>query len=56
MQQDEYRQAIEGAGLELRTVQDNPQYHFISDSAARSDRNIRREERLLLATKPAQAS
>ena len=33
MQEDDYRRAIEEAGLELRTVQENPQYHFISDSA-----------------------
>jgi len=33
MQQDDYRRAIEAAGLQLRTMQDNPQYHFISDSA-----------------------
>ncbi len=33
MQQDEYRNAIESAGLEVRTVQDNPQYRFISESA-----------------------
>ncbi len=33
MQEDDYRRAIEEAGLELLTVQDNPQYHFISDSA-----------------------
>ena len=33
MQQDDYRRAIEDAGLTLRAVQENPQYHFISDSA-----------------------
>jgi SAM-dependent methyltransferase len=33
MQQDDYRQAIEDAGLEVHTVQANPQYEFISDSA-----------------------
>ena len=33
MQQGDYRSAIEAAGLEVRTVRDNPEYHFISDSA-----------------------
>jgi SAM-dependent methyltransferase len=33
MQQDDYRAAIEGAGLEIQTVQENPQYLFLSDSA-----------------------
>jgi arsenite methyltransferase len=33
MQQDDYRRAIEDAGLELQKVQENSQYHFISDSA-----------------------
>ncbi|HEX4867553.1 MAG TPA: methyltransferase domain-containing protein [Acidimicrobiales bacterium] len=33
MQQDDYRAAIEGAGLSIATVQENPQYRFISDSA-----------------------
>jgi arsenite methyltransferase len=33
MQRDDYRDAIEAAGLEVQTVQENPQYEFISDSA-----------------------
>ena len=33
MQQDDYRSAIEGAGLEVRELQQNPQYLFLSDSA-----------------------
>lgn len=33
MQQDDYRRAIEAAGLEVRTVRENPEYYFISDSA-----------------------
>ena len=33
MQQDGYRSAIEGAGLEVRKLQENPQYLFLSDSA-----------------------
>jgi SAM-dependent methyltransferase len=33
MQQNDYRNAIEEAGLQLSIVQQNPQYYFISDSA-----------------------
>lgn len=33
MQQDAYRDAITSAGLVVKEVQENPQYHFISDSA-----------------------
>jgi len=33
MQQDDYRSAIQGAGLSIDSVQENPQYRFISDSA-----------------------
>ena len=32
-QQDEYRTAIEAAGLRIERIEDNPQYRFISDSA-----------------------
>lgn len=33
MQQDDYRSAIEDAGLIIAALQENPQYRFISDSA-----------------------
>jgi ubiquinone/menaquinone biosynthesis C-methylase UbiE len=33
MQQDDYRAAIEAAGLSIETIQENPEYRFISDSA-----------------------
>jgi len=56
MQQDDYRQAIEGAGLELHTVQDNPQYHFVSDSAQGATETFGVKSVSLLATKPAQVS
>jgi arsenite methyltransferase len=56
MQQDDYRHAIEGAGLELRTVQDNPQYHFISDSAQGATETFGVKSVSVLATKPAQMS
>jgi arsenite methyltransferase len=32
-QQDEYRAAIEAAGLRIERIEDNPQYQFISESA-----------------------
>jgi arsenite methyltransferase len=52
MQQDDYRSAIENAGLELRAVQDNPQYHFISDSAQGATETFGVKSRSLLAMKP----
>ncbi len=33
MQRDDYRSAIEGAGLEVKTIRDNPGYQFISANA-----------------------
>ena len=53
MQQDDYRRAIEDAGLELRTVQDNPQYHFISDSAQGATETFGVKSVSVLATKVA---
>jgi arsenite methyltransferase len=32
-QQDDYRRDIEGAGLQVQEIRDNPEYSFISDSA-----------------------
>ena len=56
MQQDDYRSAIEQAGLELRTVQDNPQYHFISDSAQGATETFGVKSVSVLATKLSQES
>jgi arsenite methyltransferase len=56
MQEDDYRRAVEGAGLELQTVQDNPQYHFISDSAQGATETFGVKSVSLLATKPARVS
>ena len=53
MQQDDYRHAIEAAGLQLRTVQDNPQYHFISDSAQGATETFGVKSVSVLATKVA---
>jgi SAM-dependent methyltransferase len=52
MQEDEYRRAIEAAGLELNTVQDNPQYHFISDSAQGATETYGVKSISVKATKP----
>jgi len=51
MQEDDYRHAIEEAGLELRTMQDNPQYHFISDSAQGATETFGVKSISVLATK-----
>jgi SAM-dependent methyltransferase len=56
MQEDDYRRAIEDAGLELRNVQDNPQYHFISDSAQGATETFGVKSVSVLATKPTQES
>jgi SAM-dependent methyltransferase len=56
MQEDDYRGAIEKAGLELRTVQDNPQYRFISDSAQGATESFGVKSVSVLATKPTQGS
>src|ERR1043165_6134024 len=39
-QQDNYRQMIAGAGLRLGTIQDNPQYQFISDNAKGASKKV----------------
>ncbi len=51
MQQDAYRDAIEAAGLEVRTVQENPQYRFISDSAQGATDTFGVKSISILATK-----
>ncbi len=51
MQEDDYRRAIEEAGLELRHLQDNPQYHFISDSAQGATKTFGVKSAFVLATK-----
>ena len=53
MQQDDYRSAIEAAGLRLRTVQDNPSYRFISDNAQAASRKFGVKSVSLVADKPA---
>jgi len=52
MQQDEYRNAIEVAGLEVRTIHDNPQYRFISESAQGATETFGVKSVSILAIKP----
>ncbi len=51
MQQDDYRGAIEAAGLQVETVQENPAYHFISDSAQGATDTFGVKSISILATK-----
>jgi len=51
MQQDDYRAAIEGAGLSIETIQENPQYQFISDSAQGATDTFGVKSISILATK-----
>jgi arsenite methyltransferase len=51
-QQDNYRQMIAGAGLRLASVQDNPQYQFISDNAKGASKKFGVKSVSLLAVKP----
>ena len=52
MQQDDYRAAIEAAGLRVDTVQENPEYAFISDSAQGATGTFGVKSISILATKP----
>jgi arsenite methyltransferase len=56
MQEDDYRRGIEESGLEVRTMQDNPQYHFISDSAQGATETFGVKSVSVLATKPSKSS
>lgn len=52
MQQDNYRAAVEAAGLRVKQVQDNPQYLFISDNALGASKKYGVKSISLLAFKP----
>ena len=52
MQQDDYRAAIEAAGLEVVKVQDNPEYRFVSDSAQGATTTFGVKSVSILARKP----
>jgi arsenite methyltransferase len=51
-QQDNYRRMVEAAGLRVVTVEDNPQYQFISDNAKGASRKFGVKSISLLAVKP----
>ena len=51
MQHDDYRAAIEAAGLAINTVQENPDYRFISDSAQGATDTFGVKSISILATK-----
>lgn len=53
MQQDDYRRAIEDAGLRLSHMQENPRYFFLSDSAKGATETFGVKSISVLATKPA---
>jgi ubiquinone/menaquinone biosynthesis C-methylase UbiE len=52
MQQDDYRGAIEAAGLKVRTIRDNPNYRFLSDNAQAASRKFGVKSISLVADKP----
>ena len=51
-QQDDYQGDIDGAGLRIEEVRDNPEYHFISDSAQGATETFGVRSVSILATKP----
>lgn len=51
-QQDNYRSLMEDAGLQVRTVEDNPAYEFISDNAKGASRKYGVKSVSILAVKP----
>ena len=51
MQQDDYCAAIEAAGLSIETIQENPHYQFISDSAQGATDTFGVKSISILATK-----
>jgi arsenite methyltransferase len=55
MQQDDYRHAIEAAGLEVKAIKQNPEYEFISDSALGATKTFGVKSVSILAVKSGQA-
>ncbi len=51
-QENNYRQMIEAAGLHVETLEDNPQYQFISDNAKGASKKFGVKSISLLAVKP----
>mgnify|MGYP000091254764 CR=1 FL=1 len=52
MQHQDYRAAIEAAGLQVAVARDNPEYQFISDSAQGATADFGVKSISVLATKP----
>lgn len=52
MQQDDYRESICNAWLEIRTLRDQPEYHFISDQAQGATEKYGVRAVSILAAKP----
>ena len=52
MQKDSYRAGIEEAGLRVQTVENNPQYQFISENARGASKKFGVKSISLLAVKP----
>jgi len=55
MQQDDYRQAIESAGLQVHEIRENSEYEFVSDSARGAMKTFGVKSVSILAVKPAEA-
>lgn len=55
MQQDDYRQTIESAGLTVQRTEDNPEYEFISDSAQGATKTFGVKSVSILAVKTTEA-
>jgi arsenite methyltransferase len=55
MQQDDYRCAIESAGLQVQKTRENPEYEFISDSAQGATKTFGVKSVSILAVKPSDA-
>jgi len=51
MQQDKYLKAVENAGLQIKKIQDNPQYYFLSKSALGASKDYGVKSISLLAVK-----
>jgi hypothetical protein len=52
MQHDDYRRAIESAGLQMKSIRDNAGYHFISANAKGAQQKWGVKSISALAVKP----
>lgn len=51
MPQDNYRSAIEGAGLKIQRIEDNTSYQFLSDNAKAASKKFGVKSISLIAVK-----